>query len=41
VHPKHANTLYNYAVMLDTHLKRKKEAEGLYRRALEVSDIGQ
>lgn len=36
VHAKHANTLYNYAVMLDTHLKRKEEAEGLYRRALEV-----
>lgn len=36
VHAKHANTLYNYAVMLDTHLKRKPEAEGLYRRALEV-----
>jgi len=36
VHAKHANTLYNYAVMLDTHLKRKAEAEGLYRRALEV-----
>lgn len=36
VHAKHANTLYNFAVMLDTHLKRKEEAEGLYRRALEV-----
>lgn len=36
MHAKHANTLYNYAVMLDTHLKRKEEAEALYRRALEV-----
>jgi tetratricopeptide (TPR) repeat protein len=36
VQPKHANTLYNFAVMLDTHLKRKEEAEQLYRRALDV-----
>lgn len=36
VHPKHANTLYNFAVMLDTHLKRRDEAEVLYRNALEV-----
>jgi tetratricopeptide (TPR) repeat protein len=36
VQPKHANSLYNYAVMLDTHLKRKEEAEALYRRALAV-----
>ncbi len=35
VSPKHANTLYNYGVMLDTHLSRKPEAERLYRRALE------
>lgn len=34
--PTHANSLYNYAVMLDTHLKRKDEAEALYRRALDV-----
>ena len=34
--PTHANSLYNFAVMLDTHLKRKEEAEALYRRALEV-----
>ena len=34
MNPEHANTLYNYAVMLDTHLKRKEEAEALYRRAL-------
>ncbi len=32
----HANSLYNYAVMLDTHCDRKLEAEGLYRRALEI-----
>ena len=32
--PQHANTLYNYAVMLDTHCDRKEEAEGLYRQAL-------
>lgn len=32
----HSNTLYNYAVMLDTHLKRKEEAEGLYRRAIDI-----
>ena len=31
----HANTLYNYAVLLDSHLKRKDEAEVLYRRCLE------
>ena len=29
------NTLYNYGVMLDTHCKRKSEAESLYRRAIE------
>lgn len=34
VNPKHANTLYNYAVMLDTHLKKKEDAETLYRRCL-------
>jgi tetratricopeptide (TPR) repeat protein len=34
--PTHANTLYNYAVLLDTHLLRKSEAEQYYRRALEV-----
>jgi hypothetical protein len=32
----HANTLYNYAVLLDSHLKRKPEAEVLYRRCLET-----
>jgi len=36
VSPSHANTLYNFAVMLDTHCKRKDEAEILYRRSLEV-----
>lgn len=34
--PTHANSLYNYAVMLDTRLARKEEAEALYRRALAV-----
>eukprot|EP01041_Mallomonas_annulata_P002366 gene2366-4588_t len=34
--PTHANTLYNYAVMLDTHCQRKPEAEGLYLRCLET-----
>ena len=34
--PKHTNTLYNYAVLLDTHLKRRAEAEQFYRRALEL-----
>lgn len=34
--PSHANTLYNYAVLLDTHLHRKTEAEALYRRAIEL-----
>lgn len=34
--PTHANTLYNYAVLLDTHLQRKNEAELLYRRAIEI-----
>lgn len=32
----HANTLYNYAVLLDSHLKRKTEAEVLYRKCLET-----
>jgi tetratricopeptide (TPR) repeat protein len=32
----HANTLYNYAVLLDSHLKRKDEAEVLYRKCLET-----
>jgi tetratricopeptide (TPR) repeat protein len=36
VQPTHANSLYNYAVMLDTRLGRKEEAEALYRRALAV-----
>ena len=36
VNPKHSNTLYNYAVLLDTHLKRLPEAESLYRRTLEM-----
>ena len=30
----HVNTLYNLAVMFDTHCKRKREAEKLYRIAL-------
>lgn len=34
--PVHANTLYNYAVLLDTHLQRKNEAESLYRRAIDI-----
>eukprot|EP00597_Dinobryon_sp_UTEXLB2267_P009215 CAMPEP_0170087648 /NCGR_PEP_ID=MMETSP0019_2-20121128/22087_1 /TAXON_ID=98059 /ORGANISM="Dinobryon sp., Strain UTEXLB2267" /LENGTH=277 /DNA_ID=CAMNT_0010305431 /DNA_START=319 /DNA_END=1148 /DNA_ORIENTATION=+ len=34
MNPKHANTLYNYAVMLDTHLQRKDEAEATYRTCL-------
>lgn len=34
--PNHANTLYNYAVLLDTHLKRKPEAEKYYRLTIEV-----
>jgi tetratricopeptide (TPR) repeat protein len=36
VNPRHANTLYNFAVMLDTHCNRKGEAEGLYRRCIEL-----
>lgn len=36
VTPVHANTLYNYAVLLDTHLQRKNEAETLYRRAIDI-----
>lgn len=31
---KHVNSLYNYAVMLDTRLGRKQEAELLYRAAI-------
>lgn len=34
VAPKHVNTLYNFGVMLDTHCKRKDDAESLYRRAI-------
>ena len=34
--PTHANTLYNYAVMLDSHCGRKEEAERYYRRCVEV-----
>jgi tetratricopeptide (TPR) repeat protein len=34
--PNHTNTLYNYAVLLDTHLKRKDEAEGYYRKTLDL-----
>jgi hypothetical protein len=33
---KHTNTLYNYAVMLDTHCNRKVEAETLYRKAIQI-----
>lgn len=36
VHAKHTNTLYNYAVLLDSHLMRKTEAEKLYRAAIEL-----
>lgn len=36
VAPDHTNTLYNFAVMLDTHCSRKEEAELLYRRCLEL-----
>ena len=36
LHPRHANTLYNYAVLLDTHLKRKPEAEQYYRQTIEL-----
>ena len=34
VDPTHVNTLYNIAVMFDTHCDRKTEAETMYRRAL-------
>lgn len=33
---QHANTLYNYAVMLDTHLLAKERAESLYRQCISV-----
>ena len=36
INENHTNTLYNYAVMLDTHVKRKEEAELYYRRAIAV-----
>ena len=36
IEPNHTNTLYNYAVMLDSHLSRKDEAEDLYRRVLKI-----
>jgi tetratricopeptide (TPR) repeat protein len=34
--PNHANTLYNYAVMLDSHCNRRDEAEELYHKALSI-----
>lgn len=34
VTPNHSNTLYNYAVLLDTHLKRREDAEGYYRQTI-------
>ncbi len=34
--PNHANTLYNYAVLLDTHLRRKFDAEAFYRKTLDI-----
>lgn len=34
--PTHANSLYNYGVLLDSHCQRKSEAEALYCRCLEV-----
>jgi len=36
VTPNHSNTLYNYAVLLDTHLKQRLEAEGYYRKTIEL-----
>lgn len=36
VNGRHTNTLYNYAVLLDSHLARRDEAKGFYRRALEL-----
>jgi tetratricopeptide (TPR) repeat protein len=36
VSPVHANSLYNYGVLLDSHCLRKPEAEELYCRCLEV-----
>jgi hypothetical protein len=36
VTPTHANSLYNYGVLLDSHCQRKSEAEALYCRCLEV-----
>jgi hypothetical protein len=34
--PTHTNTLYNYAVLLDTHMKRKEDGEIHYRLTLEL-----
>ena len=34
---EHANTLYNYGVLLDSHLLKKADAEAMYRRAITVS----
>ena len=39
ISPLHSNTLYNFAVMLDTHCSRKDEAEELYRQAIAVEVI--
>lgn len=34
--PDHANALYNYAVLLDASLRRRVEAEALYRQVLSL-----
>ena len=36
INPSHPNTLYNLAVMLDTRLQRKPDAEVFYRRCIDA-----
>ena len=35
INPRHANTLYNFGVMLDTHCNRKLEADEFYCKVLD------
>ena len=37
IDPDHANSIYNYAVMLDSGMNSQARAEPLYRRCIEVN----
>ena len=36
--PSHSNSIYNYAVLLDSGLQNKDKAEIMYRKCLEVNE---